>query len=237
MAAAADAQAGAPDGPIVATYFDVFARGALVGLALNHSGLEWEGKFMTNWSEVKPTLAWKCLPIIEVPGVGTVGQEMAILNYLGSVVPALNGATPIEFVLSQQLLNVTEDLYQKVGKNSATKYAELSVTAEEAEAFWTSSNPGAHNAKFAVKDYLAQIEAFQPNPDSFTASGVSVGEIKLWYLLKLITDISGSDATVAAFPKIHAFYKTFGARPETVDFLETGGKYPSTPQPYFKPRV
>lgn len=110
-----------PGGPIKLLYFDLFARGIPIALALNHSGLEWEGCFcgggvssFDGWAELKATLQWRCLPVIEVPDVGPIGQELAILNFLGSLSPTLGGATPIEIATSQQLLAVGEDIYQKV---------------------------------------------------------------------------------------------------------------------------
>ena len=54
-------------------------------VALAHSGLEWTGKFANagegGWKALKPSTPWGETPILEgVPGVGTIGHELTILQ-------------------------------------------------------------------------------------------------------------------------------------------------------------
>jgi hypothetical protein len=91
-------------------------QAASVAFALEHSGLDWRGEYIEfpDWKGIKPTLTFGCLPVAEVPGVGTLAHELAILNYIGATSLHMRGATTIEFVTSQQLLCMADAMYQKV---------------------------------------------------------------------------------------------------------------------------
>merc|ERR1712007_404994 len=94
------------------TYFPLWAKGPSIALALEHSGLEWEGAFcqFEDWKDMKGTTPFRELPVLEVPDHGMIGHELAILNYIGQQVPAMGGMDVKEFLVSQQLLNQAEDI-------------------------------------------------------------------------------------------------------------------------------
>ena len=91
-------------------------------MALAHSGLEWTGKFANagegGWKALKPSTPWGETPILEgVPGVGTIGHELTILQYIAKRAgPALEGADEKEWLTSMQIMSEAEDIYAKLGK-------------------------------------------------------------------------------------------------------------------------
>merc|ERR1712226_1819691 len=95
-----------------ATYFQLWAKGPSIALALEHSGLEYEG-FFPDWKAMKATTPWLELPVLEIPEIGVVGHELAILNYIGQQSAAMGGDGPAEFMISQQLMQEAEDIYKK----------------------------------------------------------------------------------------------------------------------------
>ena len=55
------------------------------------------------------------MPNLEGPGMpGAIGQEMAILNFIGRKVPAMAGKTDADFCTSQQLMCISEDVFSKL---------------------------------------------------------------------------------------------------------------------------
>lgn len=213
------------------TYFGLWAKGPSCALALQHSGMDWEGAFPEDWKSMKATTPFWHLPILEVPDVGTIGHELAILNYIGHQYPDMGGNSSKDFAISQQLMNQAEDIYQKLSKLK-TGY----ITGEDADAFWTDENEQTHNRNFGVKVFLKLLEAFYANcggeKGKFTSSGKTVGECKLFsslHILKLIkADI------LAAYPGLTAFYDRFAAEEATRTILEGTGKMPGCFSQYFK---
>ncbi|CAE7421142.1 GST1 [Symbiodinium natans] len=212
------------------TYFKLWAKGPAAALALQHSGLEWEGAFPEDWKALKPTTPFLELPILETPS-GTIGHELAILNYIGQQSQKMAGVDLTEFAISQQLLNQAEDMYQKLSKLKSGL-----LSGEEADACWTDENEQTHNRNFGFKVYLKLLEAFYKasggSGGKFTTSGVTVGECKLFstlHALKLI-----KDNILADYPELAGFYDRFAGEDATQAILKGEGKMPGTFDQYFK---
>ena len=80
------------------------------------------------------------MPNLKGPGIpGSIGQEMAILNFIGRKVPAIAGETDADFCTSQQLMCVAEDIFSKLSgfgaptPNAAKKEA---WQVEKRKSFW-----------------------------------------------------------------------------------------------------
>eukprot|EP00931_Biecheleriopsis_adriatica_P094401 TRINITY_DN68056_c0_g1_i1.p1 TRINITY_DN68056_c0_g1~~TRINITY_DN68056_c0_g1_i1.p1 ORF type:complete len:336 (+),score=51.53 TRINITY_DN68056_c0_g1_i1:67-1074(+) len=218
-------------GAMKLTYFGLWAKGPSCALALEHSGMDWEGVTPQDWKSMKATTPFLELPILEVTDVGTIGHELAILNYIGQQAPEMGGSSPKDFVVSQQLMNQAEDIYQKLSKLK-TGY----ITGGDAEAVWTDEDEQTHNRNFGMKVFLKLLEAFYTKcggeAGKFTSSGKTVGECKLFsslHALKLI-----KDDILAAYPGLTAFYDRFAAEAPTQAILNGTGKMSGTFSQYFK---
>jgi len=213
------------------TYFPLFAKGPSCALALEHSGIEWEGAFPGSWSDLKPTTPWLHLPILETEDAGVIGHELAILNYIGQKSEKMGGAGPKEFGISQQLMCQAEDIYKQLGnlKNGV-------ITGKDAEAFWMAADEKSHNRNFGVKVYLQLLEAFYKTCGAeggkFTTSGVTVGECKLFATLHSLVLIKAD--ILKDYPGLNSFYTRFASEAPTQSILKDGGKMPDAFGQYFK---
>ncbi|OLQ09190.1 Glutathione S-transferase 1 [Symbiodinium microadriaticum] len=216
------------------TYFPLWAKGPAVALALQHSGLEWEGAFPDDWKTLKPKTPFLELPILETPS-GTIGHELAILNYIGQQSQRMAGHDLTEFAVSQQLLSQAEDMYQKMVKLSLQLKTEQ-ITGEEAAAFWTDEDEQTHNRNFGAKVYLKLLEAFYKSSGGtggkFTSSGITVGECKLFSTLHAMK--LAKDDILADYAELSGFYDRFAAEAATQAILKGEGKMPGTFNQYFK---
>merc|ERR1719195_532169 len=157
---------------------------------------------------MKETTPFFELPVLEVPEVGTIGHELAILNYIGRKVPEMAGATDKDFAVSQQLLNQGEDIYQKMSKIKSGL-----IAGEAADGFWSDENAQTHNRNYGIKVFLRLLEAFQARcaagAGRFTSSGNSVGECKLFASLHACKMIR--EDVLEGYPGVRTFYARFAA--------------------------
>jgi len=193
--------------------------------------MEWEGAFPDDWKSMKAKTPFLELPILEVPGIGTIGHELAILNYIGQQSPAMGGANSKEFVISQQLMNQAEDIYQKL-----TKLKTGLISGEDAEAFWSDEDEQTHNRNFGIKVFLKLLEGFYANcggtGGKFTSSGTTVGECKLFATLHTCKLIK--DGLLTSYPGLSRLYDRFAAEEKTQAILKGTGKMPGEFAQYFK---
>jgi len=222
--------------PLKFTYFPVFGRGPSIAFALEHSGLDWEGCFPENWSELKGKTHWRHLPLLEYGEGKSLGHEAAILNFIGHLKPEMAGTSADDFSASQQLLSGSEDLFKKLGQVQPTFYSGPKVSQEEYDALWSSSaSQSAHNKEFGFHVLLQLLEEFHQacgaGPGKFTSTGKTVGECKLFTILHILKTVK--EDAFAPFPNVGAFYETFAADPKTKDILETGGRMGGQFKPYF----
>lgn len=217
------------------SYFPVFAKGPSIALALEFSGLDWEGSPPADFAAMKQSTPWGHLPVLEVPDLGMIGQEIAILNYIGRKAPAMAGEGDKDFTTSQQLLQQAEDIYAKLGLKQDTIMVKDKVPKEELEAFWTATDKTLHNKKFGLHVLLEFLEAFyqkaSPAAGSFTASGKTVGECKLWATLHMLVMIKGD--VLDSYAGLKAFHQRLSGEKETQELLTNGGRFPHAFKQYF----
>ncbi|CAJ1408499.1 unnamed protein product [Effrenium voratum] len=219
-------------------YFNVFAKGPAIALALSHGNLDWEGIFPTAWKELKPTTPFGELPMLEVPGQGQIGHELAILHFLARKCPKLAGANDEEFAVSCQIAQSAEDIYQKLGKYQNTIGVKDKCSMEELRAFWEDSDESKHARDRGLSAHLAFLEKFYTqaagkfgNRGVFTSNGVSVGECKLFAILHCLVMIKAS--VLLPYPGLTQFYNRFKMMEKTQEILSTGGRFPGPFKQYF----
>ncbi|CAJ1358241.1 unnamed protein product [Effrenium voratum] len=225
-------------GKVKLYYFNVFAKGPAIALALSHGNLDWEGIFPTAWKELKPTTPFGELPMLEVPGQGQIGHELAILHFLARKCPKLAGANDEEFAVSCQIAQSAEDIYQKLGKYQNTIGVKDKCSMEELRAFWEDSDESKHARDRGLSAHLAFLEKFYTqaagkfgNRGVFTSNGVSVGECKLFAILHCLVMIKAS--VLLPYPGLTQFYNRFKMMEKTQEILSTGGRFPGPFKQYF----
>ena len=108
------------------TYFPVMAKGLQLALIAEFSGLEWDGETKTkgdgpeDWPQLKVKTPFGQMPFLETPEGLTVGQSVAIANYMGRKGDML-GKTDAEFAVSQMCM--------AEGKGSGSCQVELLTNA------------------------------------------------------------------------------------------------------------
>ena len=144
------------------TYFQLWARGPSIVLALEHAGVDYEAAFPDNWKELKPTAPWGALPLFEAPLAGkvlTLGHELAILAYIERKCPAVGGADEREWAVSQQFVHQAEDVYKALVAKQPTLYEKDKVSKEALAEWWAGDDRTLHNRKQGLQVHLALLEA------------------------------------------------------------------------------
>ena len=242
----ADSEGVPPAGQWRFNYFPVWAKGPAIALALDHAGVDWAGVFikeggttmetlLEDWAEVKPTTAWGELPVLDVPGLGSISHELAILNYIGRAC-ALEGKNDSEYVISGQLMQLGEDIYNKLVKVQPTMLdpKQEVVDAGKTAGFWSDTDATKHNYDQGLGVFLNQLERFHgacDNGAAYTSSGNSVGECKLFAMLHALKLIK--DDVLEGFEKVNQFYGNFAAMPASKAVLDDGSRFPHAFLQYF----
>mmetsp|Transcript_100842 Transcript_100842/g.314366 ORF Transcript_100842/g.314366 Transcript_100842/m.314366 type:complete len:155 (+) Transcript_100842:123-587(+) len=147
------------------------------------------------------------------------------------------GTSQADFLISQQLMQEAEDIYQRLGKVQDTIAAKDKVPPEVLQKFWAKPDPGSyasHNREFGVHVYLSLIEAFYKRcggAGKFTSTGRTVGECKLWTMLHALKMIQGD--VLSDYEGVASFYEAFGADEKTRAVVESGGRMPAPFKQYF----
>eukprot|EP00438_Fugacium_kawagutii_P014127 Skav213973 [mRNA] locus=scaffold2200:235614:237087:+ [translate_table: standard] len=141
-------------------YFNVFAKGPAIALALHHGGVDWEGEFPSAWKDMKSKTPFGELPVLEVPGHGSIAHELAILHFLAKKVPVLQGADDAEYLTSLQIMQAAEDIYGKLGKYQNTIGVKDKCTLEELQAFWDGADESKHARDRGLNAELSFLEKF-----------------------------------------------------------------------------
>jgi glutathione S-transferase len=157
------------------TYFQLWARGPSIALALEHAGVDYEAVFPDNWKELKPTTPWGALPMFEAPLAGkvlTLGHELAILAYIERKCPAVAGADEREWAVSQQFVHQAEDVYKALVAKQPTLYEKDKVSKEALAEWWAGDDRTLHNRKQGLQVHLALLEAARRRrPNLYGRSG------------------------------------------------------------------
>lgn len=169
------------------TYFPVMARGLAPALVCEMSGLPWVGPRDTGFTrDAWPALkeSGKCpfgqLPLLEVDGM-TIGQAIAIVNYIGK--RAGMEGTGIDFVMSQQLLAESDDLYNSLQKFQPTWNVALGELTKDDLSIKGNVEQLAKFWKVYVPTQLGKLNSLLARRSRFTSTGRTVGEICLWGML------------------------------------------------------
>lgn len=187
------------------TYWPIKAKNIAPALAMEFAAMEWElgagpgskgtGDLWAEWLEIKPNTVWGYLPNLKTPDGKVIGNELAILQCIARKNPALGGESDEDYLASQELLHQSEELYQKLGKICPTIMAK-DKSADDFKAFWAGNDPNTHSASQGLLVYLSQFEQFMTKcgagDDKYTASGTTIGELKLFATLVLIQLVDGS---------------------------------------------
>ena len=196
------------------TYFPVMAKGLQLALIAEHSGMEWtgitagKGEGPDAWPGLKPKTPFGQMPFLETPEDGTVGQSVAIANYMAAKANT-QGATPAEFAMSQMCMAEGEDLYSIMGSKNLQRWKAAAdrCSDEEVEAYWAGPVP----------THLACLEALCKDT-GFTTTGRTAGEIYLWGMLHQMCLMRSS--CIEAFPKLAAWYAAVADEPATKKVLD-----------------
>ena len=221
-------------------YFNVFAKGPAIALALHHAGADWEGEFPSAWKEMKSKTPFGELPVLEVPGQGLIGHELAILHYLAKKLPMLKPVDDREELISLQILQAAEDIYIKLTKYQNTIGVKDKCSLEDLQAFWDGADESKHARDRGLNAELSFLEKFYlkaaaklGNVGKFTKKGVSIGECKLWAILHSLVMIKPT--VLDRFTGLNTFYLRFKALEKTQDILRDGGHFPGPFKQYFIP--
>ena len=176
--------------------------------------------------------------VLEVPGQGMIGHELAILQFLARKVPALAGESDDEVVCSTQIACAAEDIYQKLGKYQNTIGVKDKCSRDELHAFWDGSDESKHARDRGLNAHLAFLEKFYVKTASklgssgkFTRKGISIGECKLFTILHCLVMIKPD--VLERYTGLRTFYERFKSMEKTQEILQTGGRFPGPFKQYF----
>ena len=234
-----------PDGPkthaafmqhfMQLTYFPLWAKGPAPALALAHSGLRWRGIFPDDWASLKPRTAWSKLPILQVensPSSLTIAHELAILAYIGRIVPEMSGGTEADFCSSLQMMCECEDIYAKLTKLQPTTRQPDKCPPSDLIVLWSTSDRAAHNRDQGLRINLENLNAFARLEGRYSSTGiVTIGDCKLFATLHTLSLIEPD--VLAPYACLRTFYDRFSSLDATVAVLENGGNFPGPFRQYF----
>lgn len=231
-------------GKVKLTYWRFLGKNIAPALALELGGFDWEmapgpgskgtGNLWGEWLEMKPSTVWGFLPNVELPGGKKLGSEMAILQFLASKAPVLRGSNDDEYVISQELLHQSEELYQKIEAKVPT-IAATNKSREEFKSFMQGRDKTTHSSQQGLQVYLAQFEEFHTKcrgvGGNYTSAGITVGEIKLYATLCLLVPLKAD--VFASYPNLTAFMNNFKANAKVKGVMD--GRLGSCAQYFIKP--
>ena len=181
------------------------------------------------------------MPNLEGPGTpGAIGQEMAILNFIGRKVPAMAGETDTDFCTSQQLMCISEDIWSKLagfGAPTINAAKNEAWQVEKRKSFWAEPKREAHSSTYGIHVYFKQLDEFYDKcgvgSGKFTSTGCTVGECKLFQVLHALVMCKAD--VMNNYPGLAAFYERFKNEKATQEVMNGGGNYPHEFKTYFQP--
>lgn len=165
-----------------------------------------------------------------------VQHELAILSWIGRTVPEMAGASDADFAASAQLMCECEDIYAKLTRYQPTTRQPVKCSPEELQALWTTTDRTVHNREQGLRVNLAMLDAFGTaapgaTDGRFTASGVTIGECKLYATLHTLSLIDAD--VLRPHPFLAAFCERFAALEPTRAVVDAGGEMPAKFEQYF----
>ena len=191
---------------------------------------------------------------MDVPGLGPIGHELTILNYIGRACN-LAGANDQEFVICGQVMQLAEDIYNKLVTFQPTILdpKQAVVDSGKTAEFWAGTDASKHNYEQGLGVFLSHLERFHSACASggagYTAAANSVGECKLCeynnadYGFQLSTSTGTYCALLSTGVTLHSlvlikgdvlagyagvaqFYTHFAAMPASKAVIENGSRFP-----------
>merc|ERR1712216_680969 len=198
--------------------------------ALEFGKFDWEmgaapgskgtGNIWAEWLEMKWDTTWGFLPNLKM-GEVSVGSELAILQLLAKKRKNLAGFSPDEWLVSQELLHQSEELYQKITSNVPTIMAKDKSPDAYAK-FMSGADKNTHSSGQGLLVYLQQFEDFYTKrggkDGKFTRSGTTIGELKLWATLQVVLKVKSD--VLDSYPNLSAFTKKLSETPQGKGLLE-----------------
>lgn len=226
-------------------YWPLFAKSVAPALALEFGGFDWEmapapgdkgtGDLWAEWLEMKWDTTWGFLPNLKIGGKSEpVGSELAILQYLARKRRSLAGVNDDDWLVSQELMHQSEELYQKLSAKVPTSMAK-DKDKEAYTAFMAGADKNTHSNAQGLHVYLAQFEEFFTKrggkDGKFTRSGKTVGELKLFATLQCIVYVKSD--VLSNYPNLLAFMQKLSEAPQVKGVLEGTAKNMSGPLPKY----
>mmetsp|Transcript_2907 Transcript_2907/g.4179 ORF Transcript_2907/g.4179 Transcript_2907/m.4179 type:complete len:216 (+) Transcript_2907:225-872(+) len=182
-------------------YFGLMARGLQPALALEFSGLEWEGESLNgeSFKQFKQTDSCKFgqVPVLLDDGL-EIAQSFAIANYIGRKANML-GESEKDKVINDMLLAETEDLMILMNKSFPTIFVNLGERGKGDLANYQ------RTCAEIIPKHLACLEKLMDSSGKkFTSNGKTVGEAFLLGALHQIKLVVPD--VLAKTPKLQAFY-------------------------------
>merc|ERR1711998_152365 len=221
--------------PAKLNYFPLTAKGFGVSLVLEDSGIEWEsndfgGQGLKTLKEAFPiwgakkaeTTPFHQLPVLYADNQ-EIGQCTAICQYIGYKAGTL-GSTDRDYAMNGMLLHVADETYDCMYKNLPAIVDKVhNYDHKTREAYDTLFNE-------QVPGHLKNLENLVENPDGFTTTGTTPGELYLWaFLHQLLTCESN---VLDNFPRIQAWHQKVAQRPSVGKVLSGEGPI-GTMEPMF----
>jgi len=194
------------------TYFDVRGRAEPSRLILHAAGAKFTDKRVKDdWKEIKPTLPWGQMPVLEVEQDGkktVLHESFAIHRFLARRFGFM-GATELEAAEIDALVEDVIDIYRPM---MAIRFGPGS-DEEKKEKF------GKFFKDELVAQWLPKFDKALGKEDWFVGSRVSLADIVFFNLLDGIKNRTGADA-FKAFPKLDALAHRVAAIPGIAAWLK-----------------
>mmetsp|Transcript_66934 Transcript_66934/g.160293 ORF Transcript_66934/g.160293 Transcript_66934/m.160293 type:complete len:223 (+) Transcript_66934:90-758(+) len=191
--------------PVKFYYFPLTARGLPSVLALEVSGIPYEGHAVSfdEWPKLKASgiCPYDYLVLLVLPDGTRIQETAAVLMTIGKL-GGLNGDSTSDFGISAMLSCKTCEMMSDFAKHQPT----LSTVKNfgSAELAKLKEYLPKLSADFAYHEKMCTEEGF------FTSTGTTVGELWLWGLMY---EIKRAEAAVEYGPKLQKFYARLEAHP------------------------
>eukprot|EP01088_Endostelium_zonatum_P002149 TRINITY_DN12604_c0_g1_i1.p1 TRINITY_DN12604_c0_g1~~TRINITY_DN12604_c0_g1_i1.p1 ORF type:complete len:210 (+),score=60.11 TRINITY_DN12604_c0_g1_i1:37-666(+) len=151
-------------------YFDHSGRGEAIRLAYVVTSTPFDDNRLSDaqWKEIKATTPWNTLPVLEVPGKGSIGQSLAALRYVGSTVGLYSNQDSFLAAQIDDLIDGLEDVMNKLVKTIHQEITpETLVTVElpkilgaaEKRLEKNSTSTYAFGDKLSIADLVVYVDA------------------------------------------------------------------------------
>ncbi len=214
-------------------YFSARGRAELIRLVLAEAGVDYQEHPVgrgtppvngrpTEFAELKASgaLAFEAVPVWEEPDGFRLAQSAAIASHLARR-HGLRGKSAAEEAKVDELLGAVDDVRLELRK--------LSTAAPEQRPALRAELAGTTLPRWL--GYLDRLLGQNGGGAGFAVgSGLTLGDLALWYLLELISD-NGLGEALSRFPRLGAFAERIASRPRIAAYLASPKRPPFVPLP------